>query len=191
MRNFHCLFCKGFDERGAPSAGVLAVVSIDLPTEMLVGLALHAAENAAQLSERVTLYTNGNEALTAGLNAMAKKEDWTVEPRPIRRLAEGETSSVTVEFEDGSRKNEKFLVNQPLTVAAGPFVAQLGLATTQLSDIQAEPPFYQTIVRGVFAAGDCITPYNVIPGAISSGCNAAVGVSTQLQAEKHGLPSPL
>ena len=108
---FHCLFCKGYEERGAPSAGVLAVAPIDLPTEMMVGLAIHSAENASQLSERVTLYTNGNEALTAGLNAIIKKKDWTLEPRPIRRLAEGEASSITVEFEDGSSKNEKFLVN--------------------------------------------------------------------------------
>ncbi|ROW06315.1 hypothetical protein VPNG_07477 [Cytospora leucostoma] len=148
VRIFHCLFCKGYEERGAPSAGVLAVIPIALPTEMLVGLAIHAAENAAQLSERVTLYTHGNEALTAGLNAIIKKEEWTVEPRPIRRLAEGEMSSVTVEFEDGSSNNEKFLVNQPLTVAAGPFVAQLGLATTQLGDIQAEPPFTRPVYVG-------------------------------------------
>lgn len=96
-----------------------------------------------------------------------------------------------LEFEDGTTKQEKFLVHQPLTVPSGPFVQQLGLTTSPMGDIQAEAPFHQTSVRGVFAAGDCITPYKVIPGAISSGCNAAVGGSTQLQSELHGFPSPV
>lgn len=116
-------------------------------------------------------------------------DNWTVEPRVIKRLAETEGNSVTVEFTDGPSKQEKFLVNQPLTVPGGPFVEQLGLVTTiPLGDIQAEAHFHQTTVRGVFAAGDCITPYKIIPGAISSGCNAAVGASMQLQAEKYGFP---
>lgn len=36
------------------------------------------------------------------------------------------------------------------------------------------------------AAGDCITPHKVVAGAISSGCNAAMGASTQLFAQKYG-----
>lgn len=44
-RIFHCLFCKGYEDKGAPSAGVLAVAPIPLPIEMLVGLAIHAAES--------------------------------------------------------------------------------------------------------------------------------------------------
>lgn len=44
-RIFHCLFCKGYEDKGAPSAGVLAVAPVPLPTEMLVGLAIHAAES--------------------------------------------------------------------------------------------------------------------------------------------------
>ncbi|KLJ08797.1 hypothetical protein EMPG_15765 [Blastomyces silverae] len=65
------------------------------------------------------------------------------------------------------------------------------LKTTTLSpvpevgDIVANFPAYQTSVRGVFAAGDCITQYKVIAGAISSGCNAAVAASAQLLAEKY------
>lgn len=191
-RIFHCLFCKGYEDKGALSSGVLAVAPILLPTEMLVGLAVHAAENASQLSESVTLYTHGNEALTAGLSlAISKKPNWILEQRIVKRLVKAEDDSVIVELEDGSSKKEKFLVHQPLTVPSGPFVQQLGLATTPMGDIQAEAPFHQTSERGVFAAGDCMTMYKVIPGAISSGCNAAVGASTQLQSEVHGFPSPV
>ncbi|KAI3401509.1 hypothetical protein diail_10943 [Diaporthe ilicicola] len=203
-RIFHCLFCKGFEDRGAASAGVLAVAPVALPTDMLVTVAVHAAANAAQLvasggAGRVTLYADGDKALAAGLKTAARKQaGWVVEPRKIKRLvaaegggggAEAAESSVVVEFEDGSNRTERFLVNQPLTVPGGPFADQLGLATNGLGDIQAEPPFHQTSVRGVFAAGDCMTPNKVVPTAIASGCNAAVGVSTQLQSEKYGFKS--
>ncbi|KAL1852084.1 hypothetical protein Daus18300_012296 [Diaporthe australafricana] len=203
-RIFHCLFCKGYEDRGARSAGVLAVAPVPLPADMLVAVAVHAAANAAQLVDaaggRVTLYANGDKALAAGLKTAAKKQaGWTVEPRKIRRLvaakAEGEGGgegggeSVVVGFEDGASRTEKFLVNQPLTVPGGPFVGQLGLTTSGLGDIQADPTFHQTSVRGVFAAGDCMTPNKVVPTAISTGCSAAVGVSTQLQSEKYGFKS--
>lgn len=198
-RIFHCLFCKGYEDRGAASAGVLAVAPVALPTDMLVMVAVHAAANAAQLARSVTLYANGDKALATGLKAAAKKQTgWTVESRKIRRLVaaaagegggEGRDECVAVEFEDGSSRKEKFLVNQPLTVPGGPFVGQLGLATSPLGDILAEPPFHQTSVRGVFAAGDCMTPNKVVPTAIASGSNAAVGASTQLQSEKYGFKS--
>ncbi|KAK2597542.1 hypothetical protein N8I77_012321 [Diaporthe amygdali] len=190
-RIFHCLFCKGYEDSGAASAGVLAAAPVALPADMMVMIAVHAAANAAQLARRVTLYAHGDKALAAGLKAAAKKQaEWTVEPRRIRRLAAAEGESVTVDFEDGTAsRTEKFLVNQPLTVPGGPFVGQLGLATSPLGDIQAEPPFHQTSVRGVFAAGDCMTPNKVVPTAIASGSNAAVGASTQLQSEKYGFKS--
>ncbi|KAK5994351.1 Thioredoxin reductase gliT [Cladobotryum mycophilum] len=180
-RIFHCLFCKGYEERGSPSSGVLAVFPILMPA-----FVIHMAENAAQLSDEVTIYTNGNAELTTQLGTLGNTI-FKVESREILRLVDNpQASSVTVEFTDGSKKEEKFLVHNPLTTVKGPFVGQLGLATTPMGDIQADAPFHQTSIRGVFAAGDCITPYKVIPGAISSGCNAAVAVSAQLQAEKYG-----
>ncbi|KAI4604305.1 hypothetical protein KJ359_000439 [Pestalotiopsis sp. 9143b] len=110
-----------------------------------------------------------------------------IESRPIKKLVqESGFKSVTVEFVDGSSKNEAFLAHSPQTTVQGPFVDQLGLSLTPMGDLQADAPMHQTSVRGVFAAGDCITPYKVIPGAISSGCNAAVAASAQLHAEKYG-----
>ncbi|KAI1130732.1 FAD/NAD(P)-binding domain-containing protein [Nemania abortiva] len=184
-RIFHCLFCHGYEDRGASSVGVLGVFPV-----VLAPFVVHMAENAAQLSDTVTIYTQGNEELTTQLNPVAGAK-FKIESRPIKRLIDNETTgSVTVEFIDGAQKEEKFLVHNPLTSVQGPFVAQLGITLTPTGDIKADAAsLHQTNIRGVFAAGDCITPYKVIPGAISSGCNAAVAASTQLQAEKYGQPS--
>ncbi|KAI1116644.1 FAD/NAD(P)-binding domain-containing protein [Nemania sp. NC0429] len=185
-RIFHCLFCHGYEDKGASSVGVLAIFPLLIPA-----LAMNMADNAAQLGENVTIYTSGNEELASQLSAIAQsaKSKFTVEARKIKRLAAAGANSVTVEFEDGGHREEKFLAYHPLTTVQGPFVAQLGLTLSPMGDIQADASaFHQTNVRGVFAAGDCITPYKVIPGAISSGCNAAVAATTQLQAEKYGQP---
>ncbi|KAI0169964.1 FAD/NAD(P)-binding domain-containing protein [Hypoxylon sp. FL1284] len=180
-RIFHCLFCHGYEDRGSSSSGVLAVFPVVVPA-----LVIHMAENAAQLSDSVTIYTHGNNELAAQLGNIGNPK-FKVEPRQIRRLLDnGEKKSLTVEFEDGTSKGEKFLVHNPQTSVQGPFVSQLSLSLTPMGDIVAEAPMHQTSARGVFAAGDCITPYKVTPGAISSGCNAAVAASTQLQAEKYG-----
>jgi gliotoxin/aspirochlorine biosynthesis thioredoxin reductase len=152
-------------------------------------IAAHMAQNAAQLTDQVTLYTNGDEAVLSELQPMVSslvQSKFIVDTRKIKRIVgESQTNSVNVEFVDGTQKLEKFLVHNPQTTAQGPFVAQLGLATTSAGDIQADGPFYQTSVAGVFAVGDCSTPYKVIPSSITSGCNAAVAASAEIQAAKY------
>ncbi|RYP22479.1 hypothetical protein DL767_009051 [Monosporascus sp. MG133] len=77
---------------------------------------------------------------------------FNVETHQIKHLiGNGLPDSITVEFVDGSIKEEKFLVHNPRTSPQGPFVAQLGLATMPLGDVQAEAPFWQTSAPGVFA----------------------------------------
>jgi len=151
------------------------------------------AQNAAQLTEKVTLYTNGNDTVASELNPILStliESKFAIETRKIKKVHEGdEGDSVTVEFEDGSRKIEKFLVHNPETVVQGPFVEQLGLATIPLGDIQADGPFYETSVPGVYAVGDCSTPYKVTPSSITSGCNAAVAASAEIQAAKFSKTS--
>ncbi|KAI5923509.1 hypothetical protein F4810DRAFT_209092 [Camillea tinctor] len=182
-RIFHCLFCHGYEDRDAPSSGVLVVSPVNAP------LAAHMAQNAAQLTNQVTLYTNGDEAVQAGLQPIVStltESKFNIETRKIKRLlANDRDNSVTVEFDDGSSKEEKFLVHNPQTSPQGPFVDQLGLAITPMGDIQADGPFYQTSVSGIFAVGDCSTPYKVVPSAITSGCNAGVAASAEIQAAKY------
>ncbi|KAF7370285.1 putative thioredoxin reductase [Mycena sanguinolenta] len=195
---YHCLFCHGLEDRGAPSAGVLANVPDDfpIPNMLAVDIFCGIAQHAAQLvTHEITIYTNGNAGLASSVSAFFEKATnkstgpvFKVDSRTIKRLVEKPaTGSAVVEFTDGSSKDEKFLATAALCRVQGNFVKQLGLATTMLGDIQAKEPYYQTSVKGVYAAGDCATLYKITPAAISMGCGAAVGVVTQLQAEKHGL----
>jgi gliotoxin/aspirochlorine biosynthesis thioredoxin reductase len=149
------------------------------------------ALNAAQLAETVTLYTNGDEDVATELKPSVealKASVFSVETRRIKRIFERQGSDngvVVVELEDDSSKEEKFLVHNPQTSLQGPFVEQLGLGLTPGGDIQADAPFWGTTVPGVYAVGDCSTPYKVIPSAFSSGCNAAVAAASEIQAAKY------
>lgn len=142
----------------------------------------------------MTIYTHGSEELASQLQTtLSTDKKFKIDTRVITRLSL-EPKAIKLEFADGTSAIETFLVHNPFTKINGPFVEQLGIETTPsptpgIGDIATNPPAGQTNVRGVFAAGDCITPYKVMPGAISSGCNAGVGASAQLVAENFGHPS--
>lgn len=177
------MFCHGYEDRDAASSGVLAVAPVG------PAIAVHMAQNAAQLTDQVTIYTNGNAEVEGELKPLVMSlvvSKFNIETRQIKRLVGGDKlGSVIVEFIDGSSKEEKFLVHNPQTSAKGPFVEQLGLATTPSGDIKADAPFWQTSVPGVFAVGDCSTPYKVVASAITSGCNAGVMASAEIQGQKY------
>jgi len=151
-------------------------------------MVIQLSENAAQLTPSVTVYTKGSADLGQQITtACGGGNKYTIDTRPIKRISKGAAGAqVVLSFADGSEKTKAFLVHNPITKTKGPFAEQLGLELTPTGDIKADAPFQQTSIRGFFAAGDCITPYGVTPGAISSGCNAAAAVSAQLEAEASG-----
>ncbi|KAL4955394.1 FAD/NAD(P)-binding domain-containing protein [Aspergillus filifer] len=183
-RIYHCLYCEGYEDRGAASSGVLAIQAASVAP-----MAIHLAENAAHLSSTVTIYTHGSKDLSAQIQQSlgnANQNTFNVDPRAISRLRVLESGGIQLTFADGTTAVEAFLVHNPFTKTNGPFAEQLGVEMTVSGELIANFPAYQTSVRGVFAAGDCVTQYKVVAGAISSGCNAAVAASTQLLAEKYG-----
>ncbi|MCJ1352289.1 MAG: hypothetical protein MMC33_002273 [Icmadophila ericetorum] len=188
---FHCLFCHGYEQSSKAnlSAGVLAVHMLAMPA-----FALHMAHMAAQLApSRVTIYTDGNETLAQEVKAKSGLQPaWKTDNRKIRALrmhdtTDKQSSGVDISFEDGSKVTEGLLAHAPLTKARGPWAEQLGLAMTPMGDYEAKPPVFETSVKGVYAAGDCMTPFKVAANAIANGSVAGSGVAIRLQEEKHGL----
>ena len=105
--SFHCLFCHGYEDRGAASAGVLAVGKVGN-----VGLSSQLARMAKRLASKVTVYTNGAKDLGEQLvSNFATDVGITVDERPITRLEKGSTEpQVIVHFADGQGITEGFLV---------------------------------------------------------------------------------
>lgn len=155
-------------------------------------MALHVARQASTLSETVTIYTNGDDDIAMEIaGGLGTAESMELDTRVIKRLVllDDGAGGVRMEFKDGTSFTERFLVHAPATKPRGPFADQLGLDRTLGSDIKAGPPFYQTSVKGVYAAGDVSGMMKNVPNAIFSGSLAGSGASMQIVAEELGQAS--
>lgn len=182
QHSFHCLYCHGWEEKGQSSAGILAAGDTG---NVLV--ALHFARQALRLADQVTLYTNGNAELAKQLTDAleAAPAPMTVEGKKIKKLSKGpDRAQMVIEFDDGTSKNEAFLAHKPTTKLRGSLAQQLGLPLTPMGTIKVNPPFSQTDLKGVFAAGDCASPMQTITGALYSGTCTGGGAPLQIQAEE-------
>jgi hypothetical protein len=126
VESFHCLFCHGYEDRGKQSAGVLA-----MPLVSEASFALHFGNNALQLADKLTIYTNGDSVMTARLREALVKPDprITLESRKIARLSmkSGDASDVIVTFDDGSTTTEGFIVSASVVrIVVSPFVVCKG-----------------------------------------------------------------
>ncbi|PSR82443.1 thioredoxin reductase [Coniella lustricola] len=187
---FHCLFCHGYEERGAESAGLLTQGAAINKAEMLT----HIAHMTLQLSKKLTVYTNGtssdddkaNEIWTnSGIPDFEQRV--TVDKRKIKevKLVSLDTSDVLVTLEDGTEVREKFIAAAPpVRLNAAEILDALNLEMGEAGQIKTYPPFNETSVHGLFAAGDAAGDVRIIPNAIYGGSMAGGGVVMQLLAEK-------
>ncbi|KAK8931497.1 Thioredoxin reductase gliT [Metarhizium anisopliae] len=177
---FHCLFCHGYEERGAENIGVLAVDDLAVPP-----MANHLARNAQQFGRNVIVYTNGNEDVANAIKPLVAPKNMTVDSRKIRKLTKmPEGPDVVVELEDGEKKLHGFLVHKPKNVPNVAFAKDLGLELTPSgAEVKTSQPFYATNIKGVYAAGDCGSPLKAVPPGITSGGMASAGIVADLQAD--------
>ena len=146
---------------------------------------------ARRLTDKMTIYTNCAEDLAHTLTDQLTNDKGgrsgavTVDNRRLVRLERGmgHPSEIVITFSDGSTETQGFLVHQPQTTVSGPFAKQLSLELTPTGDIKTTPPFNETSMAGVFAAGDCAVPVKVVPQALAMGGLTAGGISFQLGAE--------
>ena len=185
--SFHCLFCHGYEDRGASSVGVLAVEDCAPP-----GPAMHVANYALRLSQKVVIYTNGDTATTSAISSALSalkpdsksRRNISINDKKITKFLKGRKGAeVEVVLENGEKKTEGFLAHKPVGRLNGGWVEQLGLETAPPGVIKVNFPFNETSVKGVFAVGDCATPMQAVAPAISMGGAAAAGVAASLEAE--------
>ncbi|KAI1422001.1 hypothetical protein F5Y12DRAFT_717865 [Xylaria sp. FL1777] len=176
---FHCMFTFGYEHRGAMQAGLLAEGALSSPfhAAMVVG-------DTKKFAENITIFTNGNSLLKEKMESQIKHSGVTFDNTPIiqiRRAASG--AGLNLQLEGGSSSAVDFLVHQPATKFKSPLISQLGLDLDDRGDIKNTPPFFGTNVHGVFVAGDCGTPFKIIPMAMFMGAQAGAGIARSLAAD--------
>ena len=104
---FGCLFCHGYEDRGAESAGVLAIGDL-----AAVFPSMLVARMAKRLAGDVTIYTDNNESLSKQFRESLGKSLIKVDNRPIARLEKSKVGAeVIIHFADDSVQTEGFLVS--------------------------------------------------------------------------------
>lgn len=153
---------------------------------------MHAARYATQISNQVTIYTNGDTDLANSFgSAFGNTDLFRTDNRKIARFVKVDVdvsathadTTVGIEFEDGTTVAESFIGHYPLSKNKGPFAEQLGLPLLPSGDIATNPPWLQTNIRGVFCCGDNSQPRKIIPEAQNSGSLVGAAVSNQIIAE--------
>ncbi|KAH7048222.1 thioredoxin reductase [Macrophomina phaseolina] len=171
---YHCMFCHGFEDTGAKSAGVLALADL-VKKEQCYALASMARQFAASL----TFYTDAHQQLADDIQSMLKPSSgMTVETKKIDRLEPATGGGVNVFFADGSSVHEAFLVYHPKTEA------NVGMSVG--GEVTVTPPFNETSVPGCFAFGDVSTPLKAL--AIAAGSGSLAGSAVVQQLIKEGKP---
>ncbi|KAF4444410.1 hypothetical protein F53441_11135 [Fusarium austroafricanum] len=176
---FHCLYCHGFEERGAESVGVFAAGFFSV-ADMIA----HVAPMAKRLAQSVTVYTNGDTSMPDTVKTKVHSSKVSYETRAIKSFAlVNGGPSVKITLDDGTEKVEGFVVSHPNVVQAAPFADQLGLERTPTGDIKVEAPMNETSVKGCFAFGDAATMFKSVLQAMHMGGFAAIGMAVQLAHE--------
>ena len=185
---YHCLFCHGYEERGADSAGLLALGHLEMSM-----MAIFVSRFANRLAKKVTIYTNNNvvaaesiHSVLADLKPTSKTaQNVTIETRAITKFVKKDTQNAAIEvhFDDGTFTTEGFLAHAPNFELSGNWDKKLGLEVLSSGQIKVNAPFNETSMQGVFAAGDCALVQAAVAPALCSAAAVAAGLCAQLGAE--------
>ncbi|KAJ3041491.1 hypothetical protein HDV00_009287 [Rhizophlyctis rosea] len=195
---FHCLFCHGYEERGAARAGVLTG-GMCLNAKM----AMHFTIMAKQLASTVTIYTNGDEGIAAEAETLVAGKDYLkVDKRRIVKVemadpANGDgtsdhgVSDIVLHFDQGESVREGFLAHAPKTKVNGPWEEQLGIGMADNGmDFKTINMFNESTVPGVYIAGDCGVNPKAVVTAAASGAMVAGGMTPFFDAQPANLVIP-
>lgn len=169
------MFCYGYEQSGSTSAGLLATGILADPAHAITN-----AKDALKFVENVIVFTDGNDQLKQQLSDQLP-DGMSIDNRSITAIRSSENrTGLYLDFSDKDSHRIAFLVHKPDMVLPADLVADLGLETVPGIGIKVSPPFNQTSLEGVFAAGDCCTPMRNIPNALSTGAAAGCGLARQL-----------
>jgi thioredoxin reductase len=164
----HCPYCHGYEVHHKPS-GVLGNGDIGFEFAKLIN----------NWTDNLTLFTNGKALLTADqLQKLDSKKIKVIEAAVQGIIHEqGQIKSITLEGGQSYELNALY--------ARVPFIQhcnlpeQLGCQLTETGYLAVDS-FYGTNIKGIYAAGDSITPMRSVAGAVSAGTAAGAFMNKYL-----------
>jgi thioredoxin reductase len=168
----HCPYCHGYEVRHQPTA-ILADGD---------HLAFEKAKMIAHWTKELVFLTNGN-SIESILSEVQREQLITnrieVIEKEIKAIVENDGYVSHVAFTDGSSHRLKAIYARPAFEQHCPIPEQLGCALTESGHIQTDE-LKRTTVPGVYAAGDNVTVFRSVAGAVAAGSAAGAFLNKEL-----------
>lgn len=171
----HCPYCDGWEVRDRRIA-ILARGE----------RSVHVAQLVRQLSETVTYLTNGSP-LSAEARAGLEARGIAVEERVVAQVTGDATSIRTVELVDGTALDIDAIFAAPVPLPNDGIALALGADTAEAFgdgrwvtvDVTG-----RTSVRGLWAAGNVVSPGATVPLSAAAGSTAGAAINADLVEEE-------
>ncbi|PHN03512.1 NAD(P)/FAD-dependent oxidoreductase [Flavilitoribacter nigricans] len=168
----HCPYCHGYEVKGEIT-GILDHGDT----------AMHLASLVNNLTDDLTIFTNGQSDFTAEQTAQLTANQIKVENRLIERLEHQNGQLERIHFTDGPPVAIKALYARVPFVQHSDIPESLGCQLTEQGFIEVNA-MQQTSVPGVFACGDNTTPMRSVASAVAGGNFAGAVVNKELCSEQ-------
>ena len=164
----HCPFCHGYEVRNEPT-GILGNGEYGFELAKLI----------SNWTEHLTLYTNGQSALTTELTEKLEKRHIKIVQKEIARFnhTNGEVGNIV--FKDGSESFVKAIYIRTPFEQHSWIPESLGCELTDDGYIKVDA-FQATSVNGAFACGDNSARMRTVANAVSAGTTAGMMASKEI-----------
>lgn len=163
----HCPYCHAYEQH-ARHVAMLGHTDDDLALASLL----------KTWNKDVTLLTNGHPVPPDPQELLAKQHIFLL-TKSISSLRHTAGQLHAVEFDDGTSFEVKDIFVNPLSVQRSPVAESAGCELLDGGLIKIDD-FHRTTVEGIYAAGDCCTPFRTISTAIASGTKAGIFIHQDL-----------
>ncbi|MEO1050162.1 MAG: NAD(P)/FAD-dependent oxidoreductase [Bacteroidota bacterium] len=150
----HCPYCHGYEVRGK-NTGIL--VNNDTANEF-VQLIKH-------WTPQVTVFTNGPAHFDYDL---LQGSEVPVIEKAISKIEHHNGHLTSLRFEDGSDQELDALYHRPAFVQHCEIPEKMGCELEESGHLKVTP-FQQTNIPGIYAVGDCTTPFRSVANAVAQG----------------------
>ncbi len=168
----HCPYCHGYELKNK-NLGMLA--NGDMGYEM--------AKMLSQWTNKLTLFTNGTSTLTPEEVNQLNQNNIMVVENCIEAIEHDKGKIIRLLFEDTEPEDIDALFTQLAFIQHCNIPQETGCEMTEQGFIKVDRCM-ETTIKGVYAAGDCLTHFRSIANAVAQGNKAGAAINKQLTEEK-------
>ncbi|MFL9845897.1 NAD(P)/FAD-dependent oxidoreductase [Flavobacterium rhizosphaerae] len=164
----HCPYCHGYEYKHK-ATGILANGDA----------AFHYALLVHNLTQKLTVFTNGPKDFTPEQLEKLQKNNISVQESPVVKINHQNGYMGSIVLQDANEQALSALYVRPKSIQQTDIPQRLGCGINEQGYIITD--FMQkTNIEGVYACGDCCTPMRAVSTAVAQGTMAGAAINMEL-----------